>query len=104
MPLERKFTRYSGNLNIHLTLTARDKYEVRITQTKGAMWNGESKKLWSGEITPPPAFVVDSNRAIDSAARAAISFADNEVSGIGDLAASGDSDYHVTSNESKRWG
>ena len=73
--------RYSGNLQINVTYDDRGDYRTSVSSG--------GKSLWSGRVKPAPVgfgrgVAYDSPKAYDEIASSALSFADNEVSGISD--------------------
>lgn len=73
--------RYSGNLQINVTYDPHNFYRVSVSQG--------GKRLWGGRVSPAPSgfgpgIAYDSPRAYDEIAGSALSFADDEVGGIGD--------------------
>ena len=73
--------RYSGDLTITVAWDDRHSNYRTTVARKG-------RNVWSGRVGPPRSYEykVDSEKAYDEAAHAAISFADNERSGIGEHA------------------
>jgi hypothetical protein len=69
--------RYSGDLQINVIWDDRGFYRTSVSQ--------DGKSLWSGTVGPVESGIgKDSSQAYDEVASAALSFADDEVSGIGD--------------------
>jgi len=73
--------RYSGNLAISVVYDDRGHYRTAVSRG--------GKLLWRGTVNPAPAgfgpgIAYDSSKAYDEVASSALSFADHEVSGIGD--------------------
>lgn len=75
--------RYSGNLQISVTYDDHNFYRTAVSRG--------GKLLWRGRVNPAPAgfgpgIAYDSPQAYDEIASSALSFADDEVGGIGDEA------------------
>lgn len=76
-------TRYSGDLKINVTYDDHNFYRTSVSRS--------GKLLWRGIVKPAPAgfgpgVSYDSPQAYDEVASSALSFADDEVGGIGDTA------------------
>jgi hypothetical protein len=71
--------RYSGNLQINVTYDDHNFYRTSVSRG--------GKLLWRGTVGPVVKGIgYNSPQAYDEVASAALSFADNEVGGIGDEA------------------
>lgn len=82
-------TRYSGDLKISVQLTDRDDYKVTISRA--------GRNVWRGVVGAPRSLThsLDSPTAFDNAAKAGLSFADDDGADV-QSADSTDSGWHVS--------